>query len=79
MRDSRTIPALAESGELLLLAGDEVGLRCCKKQVEMVPHQNPRVDFPTVAVTDLPQPMEKRLAVVIGDESRLAPLPRAIT
>ena len=35
-------------------------------------HQHPRVDFPAVALTRLAKPVEKRIAVVVGDKNRLA-------
>jgi hypothetical protein len=40
----------------------------------MVSHQHPRVDLPAVTFTNLPETVEKHLAVVIGDKHRFSPV-----
>ena len=64
----RAVPALAVSREQPLHAGDKIGLRCLKKQMEMVPHQHPRMDLPAMTFTNLPESVEKHLAVIVGDQ-----------
>ena len=64
----RAVPALAVSREQPLHAGDKIGLRCLKKQMEMVPHQHPRMDLPAMTFTNLPESVEKHLAVIVGDK-----------
>jgi hypothetical protein len=40
----------------------------------MVSHQHPRVDLPAMTFTNLPESVEKYLAVVVGDKHRVSPV-----
>lgn len=60
------VPPLAESAKQLLHTGDEIGLRNFQQQMEVISHENPSVDFPTLAHTDLAKKEEKRLPVIVG-------------
>ena len=70
----RAIPSLAVGGEQLFHAGDKIGLRGLQKDMEMIAHERPRMNLPPMAQTNLAEPVEKRLMVVLGDKHGISPV-----
>jgi hypothetical protein len=72
---SPRIPSLAESPQELLHPGHQIRLGRLKKQMEMIPHQHPGMDLPSVAPAHLPQPKEETLPILVVFKNRLPPIP----
>ena len=66
------VPGLGEAPHQKSYSGGQIRIRRFQQQMEVVAHQNPSMDQPTVAAAGPSHPVEKRLVILAAFKDRLS-------